>query len=591
MQEAEVVLSVLRERGRRGLPLTQLYRQMFNKDLYLLAYGNIYSNHGAMTPGASAETADGMSEGKIGQIAGLMRHERYRFAPARRVFIPKKNGKLRPLGLPSWSDKLVGEVVRLLLEAYYDPGFSGRSHGFRKGLGCHTALREIRNTWTGTTWFIEGDISDCFGSFDHEILLGIMAEKIHDQRFLRLIRNMLKAGYLEDWEYRDTLSGVPQGGVVSPALSNIYLNKLDEFIEGVLIPQYTRGDRRTPNPPYQAVKWRLASARQRGDRAQARELRKQARAVPSTDPMDPGYRRLFYCRYADDDLLGFIGPKAEAEQIKAELERFLRETLALDLNPDKTLITHARTGAARFLGYGITVQHCNTRLTGGRRLANGKVALRVPRDVITAKCAPYRQQGKPCHRPGLQNLDDYDIVRIYGAEYRGVVSYYLLAQDAWRLDTLRWNAQTSMLKTLAAKHRSSVAKMAARHKAEAITSDGPRACFEARRKREGRKDLVARFGGIPLKQNRRAVIADPAPVPVHPPRRELVHRLRRRQCELCEQGATVAVHQVAALADLGRPGPGQPAWAALMARMRRKTLIVCTTCHEHIHAAPVTDAA
>jgi group II intron reverse transcriptase/maturase len=591
MQEAEVVLSVLRERGRRGLPLTQLYRQMFNKDLYLLAYGNIYSNQGAMTPGASAETADGMSEGKIEQIAGLMRHERYRFAPARRVFIPKKNGKLRPLGLPSWSDKLVGEVVRLLLEAYYDPGFSGRSHGFRKGRGCHTALREIRNTWTGTTWFIEGDISDCFGSFDHEILLGIMAEKIHDQRFLRLIRNMLKAGYLEDWEYRDTLSGVPQGGVVSPALSNVYLNKLDEFIEGVLIPQYTRGDRRTPNPPYQAVKWRLAAARQRGDRAQARELRKQARAVPSTDPMDPGYRRLFYCRYADDDLLGFIGPKAEAEQIKAELERFLRETLALDLNPDKTLITHARTGAARFLGYEITVQHCNTRLTGGRRLANGKVALRVPRDVITAKCAPYRQQGKPCHRPGLQNLDDYDIVRIYGAEYRGVVNYYLLAQDVWRLDTLRWNAQTSMLKTLAAKHRSSVAKMAARHKAEAITSDGPRACFEARRRREGRKDLVARFGGIPLKQNRRAVIADPAPVPVHPPRRELVHRLRRRQCELCEQGATVAVHQVAALADLGRPGPGQPAWAALMTRMRRKTLIVCTACHEHIHAAPVTDAA
>jgi group II intron reverse transcriptase/maturase len=591
MQEAEVVLSVLRERGRNGLPLTQLYRQMFNRDLYLLAYGNIYSNQGAMTPGASAETADGMSGGKIEQITGLMRCERYRFAPARRVFIPKKNGKLRPLGLPSWSDKLVGEVVRLLLEAYYEPGFSGRSHGFRKGRGCHTALREIRNTWTGTAWFIEGDISDCFGSFDHDILLRILAEKIHDQRFLRLIRNMLKAGYLEDWEYRDTLSGVPQGGVVSPVLSNIYLHKLDEFVEGVLIPQYTRGDRRTPNPPYQAVKWRLASARQRGDRAQARELRKQARMVPSTDPMDPGYRRLFYCRYADDHILGFIGPKAEAEQIKAELARFLRETLALELNPDKTLITHARTGAARFLGYEITVQHCNTRLTGGRRLANGKVALRVPGDVIKAKCAPYRQQGKPCHRPGLQNLDDYDIVRTYGAEYRGVVNYYLLAQDAWRMDTLRWNAQTSMLKTLGAKHRSSVTKMAARYKAEAITSDGPRACFEARRRREGRKDLVARFGGIPLKQNRRAVIADPAPVPVHPPRRELVHRLRRRQCELCEQGATVTVHQVAALADLGRPGPGQPAWATLMARMRRKTLIVCAACHEHIHATPVADAA
>ena len=281
MQEAEVVLSVLRERGRKGLPCTQLYRQMFNRDLYLLAYGNIYSNQGAMTPGASAETADGMSEDKIDQIIGLMRHERYRFSPARRVYIPKKNGKLRPLGLPSWSDKLVGEVVRLLLEAYYEPGFSDRSHGFRKGRGCHTALREIRDTWTGTTWFIEGDISDCFGSLDHEILLGILAEKIHDQRFLRLIRNMLKAGYLEDWEYHETLSGCPQGGVVSPILSNIYLHKLDEFVEQELIPQYTRGASRKDNPEYERIKSRLRRARRHGDRAEARDLEKQLRALPS----------------------------------------------------------------------------------------------------------------------------------------------------------------------------------------------------------------------------------------------------------------------------------------------------------------------
>src|SRR5215510_9661837 len=235
MQEAAVVLDVLRERGRKGLPFMQLFRQMFNKELYLLAYGNIYSNQGAMTPGASGETADGMSEGLIDEVIGRMRRERYRFAPARRVFIPKKNGKLRPLGLPSWSDKLVGEVVRLLMEAYYEPQLSGRSHGFRKGRGCHTALREIQRTWTGTVWFIEGDISGCFGSFSHEILLGILAEKIRDNRFLRLIRNMLKAGYLEDWQYHDTLSGVPQGGVVSPVLSNIYLHKLGEFVEKELI--------------------------------------------------------------------------------------------------------------------------------------------------------------------------------------------------------------------------------------------------------------------------------------------------------------------------------------------------------------------
>src|SRR5215471_17933222 len=169
MQTAEVVLSVLRERGRKGLPLTQLYRQMFNKDLYLLAHGNIYSNHGAMTPGVGGETADGMSEEKINQITGLMRQEKYRFSPARRTYIPKKSGKLRPLGMPTWPDKLVGEVARLLLEAYYEPRFSGRSHGFRKRRGCHTALQEIRNSWTGTTWFIEGDIADCLGSLSHDI--------------------------------------------------------------------------------------------------------------------------------------------------------------------------------------------------------------------------------------------------------------------------------------------------------------------------------------------------------------------------------------------------------------------------------------
>jgi group II intron reverse transcriptase/maturase len=586
MQTAEVVLSVLRDRGRKGLPCTQLYRQMFNKDLYLLAYGNIYSNQGAMTPGVGDETADGMSEEKIEQITGLMRQEKYRFSPARRVYIPKKNGKLRPLGMPTWSDKLVGEVVRLLLEAYYDPQFSGGSHGFRKSRGCHTALREIGSTWTGTTWFIEGDISDCFGSIDHEILLGIMAEKIYDNRFLRLIRNMMKAGYLEDWEYRDTLSGVPQGGPVSPILSNIYLDKLDKFVEQELIPQYTRGERRRLNPEYNKTAMRLRRTRKRGDRAEARDLLKRMRTLPRDDPMDPGYRRLKYTRYADDHILGFIGPKAEAEEIKATLAQFLRETLGLELNQDKTLITHARTQRARFLGYDISVWHCNTKITGGRRSANGKIALKVPPDVVKAQCARYRKHGKPWHRTRLQNLDDYDIVRTYGAEYRGVINYYLLAHDVSRLGVLRWNALTSLLKTLAAKHGSTVSKMAAKHKAKIETRDGLRTCFEARKHREGKEDLVARFGGIPLRQNRRAVIRDPAPVRAPYPRKQLIKRLRKRECELCETGATAAVHQVTRLKELGEPGPGQPAWAALMAKMRRKTLIVCAACHEYIHTAP-----
>lgn len=591
MQEAEVVLSVLRERGRKGLPLTQLYRQLFNKDLYLLAYGKIYSNKGAMTPGASEETADGMSEGKIDQIIELMRHESYRFSPARRIYIPKRNGKLRPLGLPSWSDKLVGEVVRLILEAYYEPQFSGRSHGFRRKRGCHTALREIESTWTGTVWLVEGDISDCFGSLDHQVMSSILAEKIQDQRFLRLIRNMLKAGYLEDWEYHETLSGCPQGGVISPVLSNIYLHKLDDYVERELIPQYTRGKLRRRNPEYVRAEWRNRSARQRGDRAEAREQRRIMRALPSVDPMDPGYRRLSYIRYADDHILGFIGPKAEAEEIKEKLAGFLRETLALELNQDKTLITHARTSAARFLGYEISVQHDSTKITSGRRSVNGVITLKVPRDVIKAKCAPYRKKGKPWQRSRLQNQSDYDIVRIYGAEYRGIVNYYLLARNTWRLGTLRWNAETSMLKTLAAKHRCTVTQAASRYKAKAATAGGQLTCFEARFRREGKDDLVARFGGISLRRNRRAVITDPAPVPFHAPRKELITRLRMRQCELCEHGTTVDVHQVAKLADLGKKGPDQPAWAALMAKMRRKTLVVCAACHELIHATPATDVA
>ncbi len=583
MQNAETVLGVLRERGRRGLPLDELYRQLFNPQLYLLAYGRIYANHGAMTPGVTQETADGMSRAKIDRIIDAMRGERYRFRPVRRVHIPKKNGKTRPLGMPTWSDKLVGEVVRLLLEAYYEPGFSDRSHGFRPGRGCHTALREIAHTWTGTAWFIEGDIADCFGSLDHQVLLSILGEKIHDNRFLRLVGHMLTAGYVEDWRWGATLSGAPQGGVASPILSSIYLHQLDRFVETVLIPDYTRGDRRARNPAYLDLQNQLAKARRRGDRPQARTLRRQMVSLPSADPNDPGYRRLRYCRYADDHLLGFTGPKAEAEDIKQRLAQFLRDELKLELSPDKTLITHARTGAARFLGYEITVQHNDSKTTRRRRTVNGQVALRVPLDVIKAKSAPYLQRGKPAKQKALTNGDDYTIVATFGAIYRGIVQYYLLAADVYRLHRLHWVMSTAMLKTLAGKHRSTVSKMAAKHKTTIQTPAGPRTCFEARIHRDGRQPLVARFGGIPLHRQPSATVTDRPPIRVDYPRKELLARLLADTCELCRNTGNVTVHHVRKLADLGIPGPLQPQWAAAMANRRRKTLVVCTTCHDHIH--------
>ena len=581
MQNAETVLGVLRERGRKGLPLDELYRQLFNPQLYLLAYGRIYSNDGAMTPGVTGETVDGMSLGRIDRIIDAVRHERYRFSPARRVYIPKPNGKRRPLGLPTWSDKLLGEVVRLLLEAYYEPQFSDRSHGFRPGRGCHTALREVANTWTGTTWFVEGDVADCFGSFDHSVMLSTLAEKIHDNRFLRLMRNMLQAGYLEQWTWNATLSGAPQGGVASPILCNIYLHKLDDFVENILIPEYTRGDKRARNAEYERLRHAHARARKKGDREKARELRRRQEHLPSVDCDDPGYRRLRYARYADDVLLGFSGPKAEAEEIKQRLTQFMRDELHLELSGEKTLITHERTSAAKFLGYEITTQTG----TGGRKSLNGTIALRVPTSVIKTSCAPYLARGKPAAQTALHNLDDDTIVAAYGAQYRGIVQYYLHAGDVHRLDRLRWVMETSLLKTLAAKHHSSVTTMAARYKAKIETPHGLRTCFEAVRRREhNQRPLVARFGGIPLTRRKTAVIDDRTPGRNPLARKELITRLLRNRCELCHDGGQVQVHHVAKLADLAYPGPGQPAWATVMAAKRRKTLVVCTPCHDHIHA-------
>ncbi len=584
MRTAETVLNIIRDRGQRGRPLERLYRHLYNRELYLRAYGKLYRNKGALTPGATPETVDGMSLEKIDAIIEVLRQERYRWTPVRREYIPKKNKKLRALGLPAWSDKLLQEVIRLLLEAYYEPQFSQHSHGFRPGRGCHTALREIQQ-WGGTKWFIEGDIRACFDTIDFTVLVDILREQIHDNRFLRLIENFLKAGYLEDWKYVNSYSGVPQGGVLSPCLSNLVLDKLDKFVEQTLIPAHTKGHRRKTYPPYVALTREAWKARQAGDWEAAKRYSRKAQTMPSRDPNDPNFRRLKYCRYADDFILGFTGTKAEAQVIKQQLTTFLREELKLELSIEKTLITHTRNDRALFLGYEIHTLHADDKHDHrGQRCINGSIGLRVPKRVIHGHCIKYMRRGKPYHLMQRTNDSTYSIIAQYQTEYRGVVQYYRLAYNLHQLGRLKWVMQQSLVRSLSKKLKISTAKVYQHFKTTHRNEYGTYKVLEAILKREADlPPLVARFGGIPLRYNKWVSINDAPTTPIWSGRSELAERLLAQECELCGAIHNIEVHHIHKLADLERYDQANPPqWVKQMATRRRKTLVVCRSCHHDI---------
>jgi group II intron reverse transcriptase/maturase len=590
MRSAETVLGIIHNRGRRGLPLEDVYRQLFNPELFLLAYGRISRNAGAMTPGVTAETVDGMSLAKIGRIIDALRHERYRWAPVRRVYIEKKGSvKKRPLGVPTWSDKLLQEVMRLILEAYYEPQFSPASHGFRPARGCHTALDEIYHRWVGTKWFVEGDIARCFDSLDHSVLESILREKIRDNRFLRLIGNLLRAGYLEEWRHNATLSGSPQGSLLSPVLSNVYLDRLDRFVETTLLPKHNRGDRRRLNPAWLELRDRAKRLEKMGCRDEGGQLRRQMKLIPCLDPMDPAFRRLRYIRYADDWLLGFSGPRSEVEAIKHEVGAFLRDQLKLELSETKTLITHARSQAARFLGYEIAALHDNRkRDRRGHRCINGQIGLRVPPDVVRKKCARYLRHGEPMHRSELVHDSVFSIVAQYQQEYRGVAAYYRRAYNLHRLNRLKWVMERSLTRTLALKLRTSISRVYRRYGATLQTDQGPCVGLQVTVERDGgRRPLVARWGGITLARDTKGVLDD-RPLRICGPRTELERRLLANACELCGSQENIEVHHVRALKDLRRKGRvARPYWVEIMAARQRKTLVTCRSCHADIHAGRV----
>lgn len=584
MRTAKTILTVIHERGKQDKPLERVYKLLFNRELYLIAYAKLYPNNGAMTKGVTEETIDGMSIQKIDRIIEQLRRETYYWRPARREYIPKKNGKHRPLGIPVWSDKLLQEVIRMILEAYYEPQFSEHSHGFRPKRGCHTALQEIQ-TWKGTRWFIEGDISSYFDTIDHDVLITMLSRQIQDGRFIRLIKNMLEAGYLDDWKFHKTISGTPQGGVISPLLANIYLHQFDKWVGEELIPQYTRGKKQKANSAYNRLSRRIKCYQDKGDYKKAHQLIVERRNLPSVDTYDTSYRRLKYVRYADDFILGFTGSKAEAKAIKKQIGDFLNTKLSLELSQEKTLITHATGESAKFLGYEIKAQRVNDYIDNkGRRSANGVIALFVPASVIESKCRQYMKNGKAIHRNNLLQDDDFSIVQTYQQEYRGLVQYYILAQNLSWFSKVYWYMETSLLKTLAFKHKSSINKMLAKYKTTTTSTNGRTVpCLQVVVPREDKPPLVATWGGISLSYKKKTVIED-APYQVYGGRTELIKRLLANKCELCGSEENIEVHHIRKLADLNKHnGKLVPKWKEVMSARRRKTLVTCRDCHHAIH--------
>jgi group II intron reverse transcriptase/maturase len=591
MQTANALLDIYQKRGAKKLPLERVYRHLFDPELFLRAYGKIYRNAGATTKGATEETVDGMCLQKIHDIITRLRYERYEWTPVRRTEIPKANSlKKRPLGIPIWSDKLVQEVLRTLLEAYYEQRFSVLSHGFRPNRGCHSALRYIRRAWKGTIWFIEGDIKGCFDNIDHTILLQIIRRDVHDGQLVTLIEGLLKAGYMEDWRHHDNLSGTPQGGIISPLLANIYLNELDRFVEDELTPAYTKGDRRKANPDYARIEALLKVARRREDLEEIKRLKREMRKIISHAPHDPDYRRLRYIRYADDFLLGFVGPKNEAEDIRRRLGEFLERKLKLTLSPEKTLITHATDDKAKFLGYEVTVtRNGNLVSSDGRRATNGKITLLMPQKVARKYRDRYSKNGKIIHKAELISETDYTTVSRYQAVLSGVYNYYCMAVNVskpTRMPYIKWILETSLTKTLAAKYQCRSSEIRKKYGVRVLD----RKVLQVVVERPDKEPLVATFGGIPFERipEGMGVVDFSAATAWSKPankRSEVVQRMMAGRCELCKWEGPVQVHHIRKLADIDRPGRRPKAeWERIMSARKRKTLVVCEECHQDIHA-------
>jgi group II intron reverse transcriptase/maturase len=585
--------------SKSGHEVHNLFQIMTNNpELWVQAYANICPNKGALTKGIDNTTVDGFCEDRVTNIIKLLKEGRYHFKPSRRVFIKKTNGKQRPLGIQSGNDKLVQEVVRILLERIYEPVFSKHSHGFRPGRSCHTALEEIREVWTATKWLINIDVENYFNNIDHNILVNLLEQKIDDQRFIRLIKAMLQAGYMEQWRFHPTYSGTPQGSGCSPIAANIYLHELDKFMEGIKVG-FDKGKQRRNDPAYNAIGWKIWRLRKKVDalgktseearklRNQIEQLDQQRKSMPSGDVHDPNYKRVYYSRYADDTLIGIIGTKEDAQEIMEKVKEFLQNKLNLPISEEKSEIEHATQGMI-FLGYEVRTYSNNKVLKirmGERhtkkRTINQKIDLYVPEERVKKFCQAKGYGNydnlKSRYRPELLNLSDYEIIGTYNAELRGLANYYALAHDAkLKLNRLAYIFQASLLKTLASKHKTGVKEIILKF-------------------REG-KDYVLRYK-VNGKERKIGIfkLKDLRPEPKtwekidllpntcnYERRTEILERMNAQICEYCgQEDGYFEVHHVRKLSDIK---DGKEKWQKLMIARRRKTLVLCVECHDLLHA-------
>ena len=582
----------------------RLYRNLYNPEFFLLAYERTQAKPGNMTAGNDGNTIDGMSMKRIDSLIQKLKDFSYQPKPARRTYIPKANGKMRPLGIPAFDDKLVQEVVRMILESIYEPTFQNSSHGFRPKRSCHTALQYIKRNYTGVKWFVEGDIKGCFDNVDHHVLVRILRRRIKDEYFISLIWKFLKAGYMEDWVYHNTYSGTPQGSLISPILANIYLNELDVFM-AKYAESFNCGKGRKINPAYKKPldvrrgkqEWlkrnsaKISEEKRQKVMAEIRELNNYLSTVPYSDPMDTGYKRVVYVRYADDFLIGVIGSKEDAKQVKTDVGEFIKEQLHLEMSPEKTLITHGND-FARFLGYLVTVsrEQNRTRTKNGftRRTYVGKVKLYVPKEKWLNRLLSYgalkisydkahgnKEVWEPVRRPGLIRLDDIEILNQYNAEVRGMYNYYRLANNATVLNAFVYVMKYSMYKTFAGKYRTSMRKIIRRY----CRNKDFTVSYQTK---SGTKSVVFYNQGV--RRNDKVIATENPDIigRTNENRRytRLTDRLQGHVCEFCgAETEDIEIHHIRKLKDLS----GRAEWERHMIARKRKTMALCHSCHVKLH--------